>query len=99
MTSRTKDAVVRAAQRVVCAALLNKDGRIVCGPRHFDQTMLVQIKERPGVNTWRDAEQGFIDQHGIFLNREEAWGIAERNGQILRRVGSYIPSLFSENLY
>ena len=84
---------------IVCAALLNKDGRIVCGPRHFDQTMMGQIKDRPDVNTWRDADQGFIDQHGVYLTREEAWEIAELEGQIRRRVGSDIPVLFSENLY
>ena len=86
-------------RRVVCAALLNKDGRIVCGPRHFDQTMMVQIKDRPGVDSWRDADQGFIDQRGVYLTREEAWEIAERENQILRRVGSDVPCLFSENLY
>ena len=86
-------------QRIVCAALLNKDGRIVCGPRHFDQTMMVQIKDRPGVDSWRDSNQGFIDQHGVFLTREEAWNITEKEGQVLRHVGSDIPCLFSENLY
>ena len=86
-------------RRVVCSALLNKDGRIVLGPRHFDETMMKQIKDRPGANSWRDADQGFIDQFGVYLTREEAWEIAIAENQVLRRVGGDNPSLFSENLY
>lgn len=29
--------------RIVCAAVRHPDGRIVCGPRHLDKTMLAQI--------------------------------------------------------
>lgn len=29
--------------RIICAAVQNKDGRITCGPRHFDGTMWAQI--------------------------------------------------------
>lgn len=47
----------------------------------------------------RDTEQGFIDQHGNFYSREEAWKIAQANGQIIRRVGGDEGRLFSENLY
>ena len=44
--------------------------------------------------------QGFIDNFGDWLTREEAWYIADKAGQIIRqdefgRVGY----LFSENLY
>jgi hypothetical protein len=44
--------------------------------------------------------QGFIDNFGDWLNREEAWYVADKAGQIIRqnefgRVGY----LFSENLY
>jgi hypothetical protein len=99
-------------QRVVCAANRNKDGRIVCGARHCDKIMRMQIgsrldlsrtdEQRAESESWITAEQGFIDQFGIFLTREEAWKIAEANGQILRRVGgdnSNGGTLFSENLY
>jgi hypothetical protein len=45
------------------------------------------------------AEQGFVDQHGVFLTREEAMEIARAAGQIVRRCGGDSIRLFSENLY
>lgn len=85
--------------RVVCAALKDANGRIVTGARHFDSVMMEQIKRGPAVDDWRGADQGFIDQKGNYLTREEAHVIASANKQILRRVGSDECSLFSENLY
>jgi hypothetical protein len=46
-----------------------------------------------------EKEQGFIDQFGKFLTREEAWVIASENGQIRRQVGGDQSRLYSENLY
>jgi hypothetical protein len=85
-------------QRVVCAALRDAAGRLVTGARHFDQVMLEQIKRGPDTDAWRGAEQGFIDQHGKFLTREEAMAIATKWGQIIRDDEGR-QSLFSENLY
>lgn len=76
--------------RVVCAAL-RRGETIVCGPRHWDQ--LCRGTSKDG---W---EQGFVDQRGNFLTREEAWKVAERNGQIIRRCGGDGERLYSENLY
>jgi hypothetical protein len=83
-------------QRVVCAAIRHADGRIVCGPRHFDRTMWCQLlgippsqwservdKFNDEVRSWQTASQGFIDQHGDFLTREEAWPIAEAQQSLL----------------
>lgn len=89
-------------QRIVCAAIRNWLGDIVCGARHFDTIMRAQIKDCYGWENMGDADQGFIDQHGKFLNRRKAWVVAEAAGQILRRVGGDTLScgtLFSENLY
>jgi len=89
-------------ERIVCAAIQFKSGLIVCSARHFDPGMhmvndLIQTPHDPG-----EAEQGFINQRGEFLNREEAWKVAESAGQISRRVGGDRINgghLFSENLY
>ena len=84
---------------IVCAA--NKHpttGRIVCGARHYDTLMRAQIYAAEGSDVWKGCEQGFIDQRGRFWTREEAWGIAETNKQIRKRVGVE-GTLFSENLY
>lgn len=84
---------------VVCAALRDSAGRVVVGPRHFDAVMMALINRMPHSKQWRGAEQGFIDQRGKFLTREEAWEIAILEGQIRRDVGSGAPCLYSENLY
>lgn len=93
-----------AMQRVVCAAVLStKTGTIVTGARHFDELM------RKSLNTIKALDetphdyaknQGFIDQFGNFLTREEAYEIAEKRGQIIRECGNKGQrTLYSEHLY
>ncbi len=84
-------------QRVVCSAIRNEEGQIICGPRHFDMTMNQQIV-LSGFS-WVRSKQGFVDQFGEFLTREDAYVIAKDNGQIIRRCGGDEGKLFSENLY
>jgi hypothetical protein len=84
---------------VVCAALRDTLGRIVTGARHFDQIMHEQINRCVKREYWKTAEQGFIDQKGNFLTREEAHKIAWARGQIRRRCGGDDKELFSDNLY
>lgn len=87
-------------QRIVCAANY-KDGFMLCGVRHWDQLMRAQfllVHDRLSYQ-W---EQGFIDNRGNFLTRQEAWKVAEAAGQIIRRVGGDEANggtLYSENLY
>lgn len=85
-------------RRVVCAANRHADGTIVCGARHFDNVMRAQM----GTADWIGSAQGFIDQRGVWMNRREAWKVAEAAGQILRRCGGDTANggtLYSENLY
>jgi hypothetical protein len=82
----------------VCAAVQLVDGLIIPSARHFDMTMRLVIvsigrKKLPG------ARQGFIDQHGQFYTREEAWTIAHKNDQIRRELSCGEGVLYSENLY
>ena len=84
-------------RRVVCAAIRNSDGDIICGPRHFDQIMRCQIAKSKG--DWGEAEQGFVDQRGEWLTREHALHVALARGQVIRRCGGDDHQLFSENLY
>lgn len=88
-------------RRVVCAAVRDSiDGLVICGPRHFDMTMHRTIDELvPCDRSWPDADQGFVDQWGVFMSREEAHIVATEAGQILRRVGGDSEKLYSENLY
>ena len=85
-------------QRIVCAANRHPETQeLILGARHWDTHMRSTAKKLGG--KWTCAEQGFIDQYGSFLTREEAWKIAEKNGQIVRRCGGDGRELFSENLY
>lgn len=87
--------------RVVCAAIKNKrSGLIVTGARHFDMVMHAVLKaikkEDDELNDWLDAYQGFIDQRGNFLTRQEAHDIAVRQEQASPQIPGV---LYSEDLY
>ena len=86
----------KTPRRIVCAANRHRqDGRIICGARHWDKIMRGQVTEKD-VNNW---DQGFIDQFGDFLHREEAWIVAVDQNQIIKRVGGDEGYLYSECLY
>jgi len=85
---------------VVCAAIRSASGDLICAPRHFDETMRQQIRLSVRLEgDWKTAEQGFVDQYGEFLSREEAYIVALSEGQIVRRCGGDKGKLYSENLY
>lgn len=93
-----------AKPRIVCAANQLPDGTLLVGPRHWGPTMRQQAdtyKKAHGISEKRlaVAKQGFIDQFGKFYSREEAWKIAEANGQIIRDHDKCVGELFSEHLY
>lgn len=88
-------------QRIVCAANRDKwNGTLLIGVRHWDKFMHDQHSRN---TDFCDAgDQGFIDNRGNFLTRQEAWKVAEAAGQIIRRVGGDDANggtLYSENLY
>ncbi len=99
-------------QRIVCAANRGRDGDVICGVRHFDRLMkdaiemFVNHADDHGQTFarvyWLKSEQGFVDNRGEFLTRQQAWVIAEAAGQIIRRCGGDDANggtLYSENLY
>jgi len=84
---------------IVCAAMLMEDGLVVPGIRHYSPDMRTALFGLYGVGYHlKVKEQGFVDNRGQFLNREDAWKVAEENGQIRYEV-SRPGTLFSENLY
>ena len=88
--------------RIVAAA--NRYGTVVIvGVRHHDMIMndtIRRFKELGVVLDGEKSEQGFVDNNGKFLTREEAWEIALVAGQILRRVGGDDRGrLFSDNMW
>lgn len=89
----------RVVRLIVCAAIRSKQTRrVICGARHLDEIMRDQIMRSGGRVDWIGAEQGFIDQFCVFLNRREAWEVAKAAGQI-RNFGWDEGFLYSENLY
>jgi len=85
-------------RRVVCAANLFDNGELVVGPRYFDSIMHDQIAVRGLRKTSIGHTQGFIDQHGVFMKRDEAYIVAVAANQLIRPA--FQPGiLFSENLY
>jgi hypothetical protein len=84
---------------VICAAVLFPDGVLLVGPRHFDKIMQqqhkilkVKFEESLGIC-------GFLDQAGVFLNREEAYLVAVAANQLAKRPGNAVERLFSEDIY
>lgn len=87
---------------VVCAA--NKYGDdVFTGIRHFCPIMRKNMKDYD--IAWMREEfgeiQGFVDQHGVFMDRFEALTVATEAGQINRYLEKTTPidRLFSEDLY
>jgi hypothetical protein len=85
-------------RHIVCAANL-VDGMLVCGARHHDPIMR-EVYDRLGLDAIehiRKEKQGFIDQYGQFVTREDAAFIVKANDQKLRSFPRDI--CFSEDLY
>lgn len=73
---------------------------VICSPRHWDVIAREQFKlMNISQSKVKSETQGFVDQYGDFYTREQAWSIADKNKQIVRRVGGDHEKLFSENLY
>jgi len=90
---------------VVCAACRYGE-MVICGARHYDLVMhsvLAQLREDRlfDFEVAGKAEQGFIDQRGVFMDRREAYKVAEAAGQlnVRREKSPNCIELFSEDLY
>lgn len=92
-----ENGIEKPQQIVVCAAI-RVGSLIILGARHCDKRMR-ELAEAAGVSL-KSPDQGFIDQFGDYLTREEAMQIVKDNGQpfdIESNRGDKV--LFSEGLY
>lgn len=99
------DGSVATHQRFVAGvANMAKDGTIFLGVRHFCPLM------RQNLDNWiaakgidgvpeRGMAQGFVDQHGTFMDRKEAKLVAVAADQIKREIDYCGDELFSEHLH
>jgi len=78
----------------VMAACTKKGDKIYAGMRH---NISIKAMVNDGLDA-RECEQGFIDNHGNFLTREEAFILATKTGQKQRSTGGG-DVLFSEDLW
>lgn len=96
--------MINPTRVVVCAANRYNGCEVVLGARHFDTRMceaIVTCEAAGGAFNHDTEEQGFIDQWGVFMDREEALAVATAAGQINTRrpKGNPVSILFSEDLY
>jgi len=99
-----RNGIEKPQQVVVCAACKYGD-LVLCGPRHWGSSMMSQYRalKQLGFDVGTAAfDQGFINQFGEFLTRQEAMVIAQAAGQpvdIERGCGGDAETLYSEGLY
>ncbi len=94
-------------RRVVCAAIRANDGELLLGIRHYSRDMHRQIEQRVDgykFSKRHDDDQGFVDQHGAWMSRAEAYEVAKAARQIVRpeacKEGLDVGmKLYSEGLY
>lgn len=89
--------------KVVCAAGLIPDEKsniIICSPRHLDAACRDTLRSIYGALDKAKSHtmiQGFVDQFGSFLTREEAYYL--QYGRATPKGSDKLGKLFSEDLY
>lgn len=75
-------------------------GVVFCGFRHTHcmYSMISVTGKRSVESEVGEYEQGFLTSKNRFVDREEAWIIAEREGQIKQQSRGH-GTLYSEDLY
>lgn len=95
--------LVESSRRVVCAAVRCSALELVIPcVRHCDVLFWNIFDKYEACLKEEVFEQGFVDNKGNFLTRQEAWKVAYGAGQIIRRCGGDTAdggTLYSECLY
>jgi len=90
-------------EKIICAAIQIVDtGKVFYGHRH-DQCLNSLNSELSWTMNRQEISkvekiQGFVTSEGRFVDRKEAWIIAEKSNQIVRQSGGK-GTLYSEDLY
>lgn len=74
-------------QRVVSMAANIVNGYLITGNRHFCPIMRMQLDNLALETPYEHClatDQGFVDQWGVYMTRQEAWEVALAAGQIKR---------------
>ncbi len=96
----------RNIRRVVCAAVRAADGELILGIRHYSPDMHRQIAQRTDGAKFMGRhyeDQGFVDQWGQWMTREEAYQVAKDTDRLTFpeacATGLDGDRLYSEGLY
>ena len=92
----------KSERRVVCAAIRAEDGSLLLGIRHYSSDMHKQIGMRYDGRLFlhrNGDDQGFVDQHGVYMTRREAYDVALKADQIIRMEACLREELYSEGIY
>lgn len=102
MSDYWKENGIKKPQQVVVCAACKRGELIIAGARHFDKVMRSQLNHIAARTHAIEWQEGFINQFGDFLTREEAMKVAIAAGQkidIMRGCGGDKETLYSEGLY
>ena len=87
-------------ERIVSAANRSPEGLIIMCVRHGCDLFYGVVDQIFDIDTeHHEWEQGFVTNKYRFVTREDAWLIAEAQGQIVRDCGKCRGTLYSEHLY
>lgn len=87
------------ANRILAAALKIGDCVFTAPPPARHHTLLHALYAVAPDRIVQPVEQGFMDVHASFVDRREAWTIAEAADQIIPRQHQRAGYLFSEDLW
>ena len=84
-------------QRVVSMAACIVDGHLIVGNRHFCPVMSLQLDLLGIRGGSKPSDQGFVDQFGVYMTREEAYIVAKAAGQLKYHEDGWEEVLYSES--
>jgi hypothetical protein len=89
-------------EKIICAAIKLETGEIFYGHRHNNCIEAINSQLSWDLSRSQikkiEKEQGFVTSDGRFVDRQQAWKIAESAGQIIRQSGGK-GTLYSEDIY
>jgi hypothetical protein len=97
-------AEARTEERIICSAVKFRD-KVWKGHRHvhaldaMHSELSYTMNRKEMLEAQTDKDTGFVTSTGRYVDREEAWYIAKKAGQIIEREHQREGCLYSEDIY